>query len=532
MASRRTPRFARAPRSVPADADWVVLDVHGSYPTYESAGLQGLLRREESFESFTARLTKLADAPWLTGVLVRVGEVNLGPATAYAIGRALARLAERKRVVAYLPRVSMRTLLLTAPLADVVAPESAEVSVPGFAAEQVFAGAFLAARGIGFENLRIGEYKSALTQFSHSEMDAHEREQLTAYLEAIESAWLHDVSQARTVTDSDPLEAAYTNAQQLVEAGLLTRIASDADIVTTTDTPWPRALQLALPAAPRRPRRGKAQKIAVIPVIGPIVSGRSRSAPPLPLIPGPRSGSDTIVAALRQADRDEGTKAIVLYINSPGGSALASDLISQAVAACRTPVVAVMGEVAASGGYYVATHADRIVASPYTLTGSVGVVVGKPVLRDLNARHGLNPETVGRDLALFASPHRPFSPKQRKWADTMMREIYDRFVGRVAEGRSLARERVEEIARGRIWSGGDARRIGLVDELGDFDTAVAAARRLAGTGDDAIVRPVTNGLNLLPVPEFASAPAAVLRDQWPFGKETALTWFDRGVTIT
>src|SRR5699024_611725 len=158
---------------------------------------------------------------------------------------------------------------------------------------------------------------------------------------------------------------------------------------------------------------------------------------------------------------------------------------------CGTPVVAVMGEVAASGGYYVLCQADHVLADPYTITGSIGVVAGKPVLTGLNERHGLNPETVGRETALFHSPHRAFSPAERAWAEKMMAEVYARFVDRVATGRSLSSERVDEIGRGRIWSGQDALGVGLVDGLGDLHDAVTMARRLAGLDADAPVRTVS-----------------------------------------
>lgn len=238
-----------------------------------------------------------------------------------------------------------------------------------------------------------------------------------------------------------------------------------------------------------------------------------------------------MIAALRQADREQRTAAIVLYVDSPGGSALASDLICQAVAACRTPVVAVMGEVAASGGYYVLARAAHIVASPYTLTGSIGVVVGKPVVAELENRQRLTAEPVGRDLALFASPHRPFSAAQRHWAETLMHETYDRFVAEVARGRGLEPSQVHDLARGRVWSGADAKRIGLIDDVGDLEAGVAAARRLGNLKDDAEVHTVGASIRQRRGLQFAADPADLLRHQWPFGQEAALTWMAPGITV-
>ncbi|MGM0385630.1 MAG: signal peptide peptidase SppA [Actinomycetota bacterium] len=547
------PKLLRLALGKGADEDapsWAIVDLHGSYPTHHSHDLlESLLERSESFQSLSERLDQLAEMDSLTGVLVRVVNLTAGLATSEAIGRALGRLQRHKRVVAYLPQVTMRSLLVGAEVREVIAPESAEVMLPGFAGESVFYGEFLTRRGIGFENLRIREYKSALTRFSDDHMDEHEREQLTAYLTSAERSWLAAVApddgdaapqgdvageDGGGVGEAQPdvLDAGLTNAAQLLEAGLITRIGYDDEVAVPVDQDWSRSLELIRTQFAEKRRAKKQDGIAVVPVVGAIISGRSRPTPPMPLFSGPTAGSETVVAALRKAERDEHVKAIVLYVDSPGGSALASDVIGRAVARCAKPVVAVMGEVAASGGYYVLTQADHVVASPFTITGSIGVVVGKPVLKDLNERIGRNPETVGREMALFASPNRAFSDAERAWAERMMDEVYERFVTRVADGRGLSHERVDEIGRGRIWSGADAHERALVDELGDLHAGIAEARRLAGLSDDAPVRPVSAGFTLPGVPSFGTDPvAAAVAAAWPFGQEQVLTWFDSALTI-
>lgn len=563
-------------RDVEDDAStWALVDLHGDYPTFQGRPLESLLGRAESLESLTARLDQLAHLASVTGVLVRIVNLTAGLAACEAISRALACLQDHRRVVAYLPQVTMRSLLAAGGVREVVAPESAEVMLPGFAAERVYYGELLSRRGVGFENLRIREYKSALTSFSDDHMDEFEREQLTAYLGSAERTWLaavgrHVAEPAEPVESVEPaesaapdaprgesdtqsaapaaehvesapaaltaevLDAGFSNAAQLLDAGLITRIAYDDEIAVPTEQDWSRALQLAGARMAGRRRSKKADGIAVVPVAGAIVSGRSR--PSAPLFGGGTAGSETVVAGLRRAERDEHTKAIVLHVDSGGGSALASDVICRAVARCTKPVVAVMGEVAASGGYYVLAPADHVVASPFTLTGSIGVVVGKPVITDLNGRIGRNPETVGREMALFGSPNRAFSGGERAWAERMMDEVYGRFVARVAEGRHLDRDRVDEIGRGRIWSGADALDRGLVDELGDLEAGLAAARRLAGLPDDAPVRPVSGGFSLPGMPSFGKDPGAAvvgaaLAAVWPFGEERVLAWFDSSVTI-
>ena len=528
--------MGRDPQHEGDPATWAIIDLHGAYPTRHGlAAVQSVVGRTESIESLGERLDKLAEMDTVKAVLVRVVGLTAGLATSEAIGRLLGRLQQHKRVVVYLPQVNMRSLLVSAEVREVVAPESAEVMLAGFAAERVYYGEFLTRRGIGFENLRIREYKSALTRFSEDHMDDFDREQLTAYIDSAERAWRRAVSRAEAVperTDDWP-EAGFTNADQLLAAGLVTRIAYDDEIAVPVDQGWEAALQVVRTQLAGKRRAKKEPGIAVVPVVGAIVSGRSRPASP---VNSQTAGSETVVAALRKAERDEHTEAILLHVDSGGGSALASDVICRAVARCTKPVVAVMGEVAASGGYYVLSQADHVVASPFTITGSIGVVVGKPVLSGLNERIGRNPQTVGREMALFGSPNRPFSDDERAWAERMMDEVYARFVARVAEGRSLDPDRVNEIGRGRIWSGADAQERGLVDELGDLQTGIAAARRLAELPEDAPVRPVSAGFAVPGVPTFGKDPAAALatvamQSLWPFGEELVLTWFDSGVTI-
>ncbi|MEF2278560.1 S49 family peptidase [Deinococcus sp. YIM 134068] len=512
---------------------WVVLDLSGSYAARQPGNpIQALLNREETLETLEARVERLRDATWLHGVLVRISEFTAAPATAHAVRGILSRLAADKRVVAYLPQLTMTALIAASGAPEIVAPESADVLVPGFAAEPTFLGAFLKKHGIEFENLRIREYKAALTRFSQEAMDDANREQLSAYLTGLETAWTRDLAAARGVSEDAArawLTGDLTSARAAHEAGLITRVAYEDELVGPGTRPLAAVLDLL---TPQRPTGAKAGRVAVVPVVGAIVTGKSRNNPlPLPLLGGQMAGSDTVVAALRRAKKDDKTKAIVLYVDSGGGSALASDLIWREVATSEKPVVAVMGEYAASGGYYILTHAKRVIASPYTLTGSIGVVSGKPVLREFNARQGFRPEPVGRERALMYSPSRPYSDDERALVERGISEVYDRFVTRVAEGRGMTTERVNELGRGRIWSGLDALNLGLVDELGDLHTGIQRARELADLPEDAPtwnVTPARSG----PLPEFVrEAARAVSVEVWPFGRERVLTWFDREIKV-
>jgi len=211
---------------------------------------------------------------------------------------------------------------------------------------------------------------------------------------------------------------------------------------------------------------------------------------------GRQVGSDSVGAALRAATSDEHVRAVVLHVDSPGGSAVASDTIWREVCRVRDagkPVIVSMGEAAASGGYYIACPADVIVALPSTLTGSIGVFGGKMVVRELLDRVGLTTGAVSHGArSLMFSTRRGFSDDERERLVATIDAIYDDFVAKVARGRGRSVAEIESIARGRVWTGSDALGIGLVDELGGLRDAVRIARSRAGLPADAPVRPAVH----------------------------------------
>ncbi|GAA0600824.1 signal peptide peptidase SppA [Actinomadura livida] len=273
--------------------------------------------------------------------------------------------------------------------------------------------------------------------------------------------------------------------------------------------------------ASRLPHPGKQDSVALINGHGPIRLGRSGRGGPLPGS-GPAMGSDTIGAAFRAAVKDDAVKAIVFRVSSPGGSAVASDAIWREVVLARRagkPVIVSMGNVAASGGYYVAMAADTIVAQPGTITGSIGVVTGKAVVNGLLDRVGITFGSVADgDHARMSSSTKDFSESEWERVNASLDKIYDDFTSRVAEGRGMSRERVHELARGRVWTGADAAEHGLVDELGGIDRALDLARKKAGLAADAPVRvyPMSSTLERLRPPESSEdrTAAAVRFDGW------------------
>ena len=235
---------------------------------------------------------------------------------------------------------------------------------------------------------------------------------------------------------------------------------------------------------------GARDTVALVHVTGPIHLGPSGRHP---IAPTASAGSDTVVAALRSATKAPEVKAIVLRVASPGGSYVASDAIWRQVGLTREagkPVVVSMGDVAASGGYFVAMGADVIVAEPGTLTGSIGVVAGKQVVDGLAARLGIGHEAVAEGArALMFSALREFTDDEWGRLEAWLDRIYDDFTAKVAAGRGLPAERMDEVARGRVWTGADAKQHGLVDELGGLRMALDLAKERAGLPASAEIEP-------------------------------------------
>ena len=239
-------------------------------------------------------------------------------------------------------------------------------------------------------------------------------------------------------------------------------------------------------------RAKKGKKIAIVYAIGPIMSGKSQSD----MFGGQTMGSTSIVEALRDAYEDKDVVAIVLRVDSPGGSALASDLIWHETQVIKKPIVTSMGDVAGSGGYYIAMGTDKILATSGTITGSIGVVGGKMAIRGLFDKIGVTTETIerGKNSGLFSSSGK-FTDSQRKVVLSMMEDTYEQFTEKAAEGRKMPVEKLRELAGGRIYTGRQAKELGLIDELGTLDDAIGEAKQLAGLEKDADVK-----IEVLPEP--------------------------------
>jgi len=367
------------------------------------------------------------------------------------------------------------------------------------------------------------EYKNAVdvfteTGFSEPHREATERlleSQLEQLVAGIAAGRGLAPERVRALADDGPYEA-----EEAVEAGLVDALAFRDEVYAEATGADGTLLYLARFARRARPKDlKKLPRVAVIQVSGAIAPGRNGVKPGLP--PGPGTGSDTATAAIRDAVADPNVKAIVLRVDSPGGAVGASEAIWREAAVARAagrPVVASMGAVAASGGYYVAMGADRIVASPGTITGSIGVFSGKFVTAVVRRRLRLATEVLrSNPNADMFGAQAPFTPTQRAKLDTSLDKVYATFTARVAEGRGLSAEAVDAAARGRVWTGADAAERGLVDVLGGFATAVREAKVLAGLGAEdpvaVIAFPKVSPLDRFR-PRESSEPAAARLLTW------------------
>ena len=410
---------------------------------------------------------------------------------------------------------------------------SGDLGLTGIAVERIFLRGTLDKLGADFQVGKRHEYKSAaeqLTEHGFSAPAREETERMTASVtEQLTSAIAErrglDSEQVAKLIDRGPFLAGQALEAGLVDtlgyrdevyASVRQRAGDGATLVYLTRYQRSRALAERARKLPVSREPG----VALIYATGPIRRGRSGRGP----LSGGAMGSDTISAALRAATADDQAKAIVLRVNSPGGSYVASDTIWREVVRARAagkPVVVSMSDVAASGGYYIAMAADVIVAQPGTITGSIGVIEGKPVLGEALSRAGVSSDSIiqGAHAAMF-SQLKPFTEDEWALISQHLDHIYADFTGKVAQGRRMTPERVHELARGRVWTGADAQANGLIDELGGLDQAAAIARLRAGLPERAPLRvyPRTSPVDRLrpggSSESHGAAAASLLADGW------------------
>jgi len=478
-----------------------VLTIDLSSPVTESAGSPSLQDMLTGASSHPLAAYQIADAlhaaaedEHIAGVFLH-GGVSGSPATLLAVREALAAVREaHKPVIAFYGSMDERTLWLASAADELWMEPLGIIQIDGFAIEIPYFGKLCEKYGVEMQVTRVGKYKSAVEPFMLESMSAENREQLTGILVDAQNTIFDQIAASRRIERSALEQAAQTEglvrSADALARGWITRTGFLGDALAD----WKQRLkvdkdeelhQIDLVRYARRVDSPSAQSssegrgVRVIEAEGEIVDGSSSDG----------IGGDDLARALREAREEKDVAAVVLRVNSPGGSATASDVIRNEVRALRAagkPVVVSMGAVAASGGYWISADADAIVAQPETITGSIGVFGMFPNIERLAAEHGVKAQIVRTSpLAGAESMMLRKSPEQLARMQSFVDLIYERFLDLVAEGRKLERAKVAEIAQGRVWSGRAARELGLVDELGNLERAIALAREKAKLAQDA-----------------------------------------------
>ena len=454
--------------------------------------------KTNSLKGILDRFKQIEKNPDIQAVLIGFQGLEVGFAKMTEIRNAILGVRESgKKVFCYMESFGNGGYYLATACDKIFLNPAGDVWVTGLISTAIFFKDMFDKIGVEAEFEKIGAYKSAPESFIRDSMSEASREQINALLDDFFSVYVESVSKARNMKIDEVKDlinnGPYT-APQALEKGLVDELVYQDEIKDKLkdilgkkpiikefkkeykrkpyETAWKYSTQ-------------PTSKIALIYASGGISSGKNRKG-----FGSQTMGSETIAKAIRKAREDKSVKAIVFRIDSPGGSALASDVIWREVYLTTTgedkkPFIVSMSDVAASGGYYIACAADTIVANPLTITGSIGVFGGKFNFAGLLDKIGVNTETIKRgDNADLLSPFKAGSEEERKKMRDYIGWIYDDFTKHVADGRGMTQDEVKKVGEGRVWSGVRAKKIGLVDELGGLTRALEIAKEAAGIEKD------------------------------------------------
>lgn len=482
----------------------LVLNVSGDLPDYApedpTAKAFGI-REKQSFSSLLAQLRKAKVDNRINAVLLDIQFPAIGWGKADELRNAITEFrTSGKPIYAYMEMGMNKEYYIASACEKVFLPPGGDLYVNGFAAEAMFYRGSLDKLGIEPQFIKIGKYKSAPEQYTEKKMTEGQSEVLNSIINEYYERLTNAIAESRKKSPEDVkalIDNAPYHAPEAKTAGLIddafyrdqvydelkNRLGYKADdrirLISGSDYREIRSDSLGL---------NNGERVAIIYASGAINMGRSASSP----FGGETVGSDTLVKAINDAANDNTIKAIVLRVDSPGGSALASDLMWYALekAKAKKPLVVSMSDMAASGGYYISCNANKIVAEPSTLTGSIGVFMGKPVLKGFYDWIGVSNEYVtrGKNAGIFREDKKWEGTELEKMQDQANKIYYTDFVPKVAKGRGKTDEEVNTIGQGHVWTGNQAKQNGLVDELGGLEKAIEVAKQLANLPADKDVK--------------------------------------------
>ncbi len=474
----------------------LVLNISGDLPDYVPEEPLAKAFGVPQTQSFTSLLTQIRKAKVdnrIGAVLLDINFPGIGWGKADELRDAITDLrTSGKPVYAYMELGMNREYYIASAAEKIFVPPSGSLYVNGFAAEAMFFKGSLDKLGVETDVIQIGpKYKNAPDQYTKTEMGEGQKEVVNALLDeyygrftsAISTSRGKAVEDVKAMVDSAPFTAVQAKSQGLIDDAIY-REQVDAELKNRLGYKEDTKLRTISGGKYREIPSdslglNKGEKVAVIYASGAINSGRSSNG----MINGQMVGSDTIVSAVNDAAADRSIKAIVLRVDSPGGSALASDLMWYALenAKAKKPVVVSMSDVAASGGYYIACNANKIVAEPSTVTGSIGMFMGKPVIKGLYTWLGItNQYTMrGKNAGIFRETEKWTPEEREKMVEQANAVYYDNFIPKVAKGRNKTTEEANTLGQGRVWTGTQAKANGLIDEFGGLEKAIDIAKQLA-----------------------------------------------------
>jgi protease-4 len=434
-------------------------------------------------------LDKAARDENIKGIYLNLNGVSAGSATLLEIRDALVKFKESgKFIISYSENYTQGSYFLATTADKIYLNPEGGMDFHGLSAELMFFKGTLEKLDADMQIIRHGKFKSAVEPFMLDKMSDENREQMMAIIDALWGEIIQTISDTRNISVEELTQIAdgllIKNPEAALEFGLVDKLMYKDELLAELKTMLSveekddiESVTLAKytnAPDPKKERPDRKNKIAVVYALGEIISGEGSDD----II-----GSEKISRAIRDARRDDKVKAIVMRVNSPGGSALASDVILREVklAAEAKPFIISMGDVAASGGYYIACAADMIFASPTTITGSIGVLGMIPNLEEtMKNKLGITFDyAMSNENSNFMSTFRPLTGYQKEVIHGYIEDVYDTFVNHVSEGRDMTWEAVDEVGQGRVWAGSDAFDIGLVDEFGGLTDAIAAAAEMA-----------------------------------------------------
>ena len=450
-----------------------------------------------SLLEFVAALDRIGDDPRPLGVIMYFRGISASTADLQTIRDAILRLRDKgKRALSYAPGYRTLDYFVASACDEILLPPGGMLETSGLFSQQVFLKESLAAAGLLFDSVAISPYKGAADRFTRNEPSPEGREQTNWLLDSIYDMIVDGIAATRKLKPDEVksmIDGAIHLCDDALEKGYIDGIMNEEALVEylgiTRITMWEEAdQQLYLPE-----RDFGKRYVGVLYAGGMIVDGESATPPsdmpiPIPFVGGERLGDITLNQQVRNLMQDPQCGALVLYIDSGGGSATASESMASALEefAKSRPLVVYMGGVAASGGYYIATPAHWIVAQAGTITGSIGVIMGKLVNSDLLKKLRFNAVSYLRgDNADLIAGEKPFSDAQREMIRDSIDHIYQQFLNRVADSRERSVAEIDAIGGGRVWTGQQALQNGLVDEIGNLQSAIDKARELAQLPDTA-----------------------------------------------